>query len=100
MSDPGRAARETVPAAPAAPETVTLNITDNERYLVLMMALQEYAFGAREAARAERNHSNPDAAWIDGKERLGRIATDFMDSITRQVRHDDFWSLDLSEDDA
>lgn len=69
----------------ASQRTVTIDVTDDDVYAVLVNSLSEAADAADEGARRMREAENPSADWSENQERMAGIARALVESIETQI---------------
>jgi len=68
----------------ARPVTVTLDLTNDDVYAVLVGSLREAVRAATARADQEGESYAPDAEWAEEQERLAQIAHDLVRDIEKQ----------------
>jgi hypothetical protein len=65
--------------------TVTLDLTDDDVYAVLVNSLSEAADEADHRAEREAQGENPNADWIEDQEQVAQIARALVANIETQI---------------
>ena len=75
---------DTNTAAPR-PVVVTLDLTDDDVYAVLVNSLREAADAAAERAEREGENENPNDEWAEDQERMAQIGRELVANIEAQL---------------
>ena len=75
---------DTNTAAPR-PVVVTLDLTDDDVYAVLVNSLREAADAAADRAEREGESENPNEEWAEDQERMAHIGHELVTNIETQL---------------
>ena len=71
--------------AASRPVVVTLDLTDDDVYAVLVNSLREAADAAAERAEREGENENPNDEWAEDQERMAQIGRELVANIEAQL---------------